>query len=73
MRDREWDLRIVWNERHGRWWWNAWRESTSTELWGFTDSRENALRDMSAAVQNVQARVIPIRQDRTAHMSELDG
>jgi hypothetical protein len=37
-----WDVRVVWNERRQQWWWNAWRELTSTELSGFADSREAA-------------------------------
>ena len=36
--EREWDLRIVWLAERRRWWWNAWRASTSTELYGFADS-----------------------------------
>jgi hypothetical protein len=48
---REWDTRIVWIERRQRWWWNAWRESTSTELWGFADSQLDALRGMTAALR----------------------
>lgn len=54
-RPREWDARIVWNVRHERWWWNAWREATATELWGFADSPEDALRDMTAAIKQATA------------------
>ena len=58
---REWDLRVVWNVRHERWWWNAWRESTSTELYGFADSQEDAYREMLAAIEGVRARVVPVK------------
>jgi hypothetical protein len=49
---REWDTRVVWNVQHQKWWWNAWHESTSTELWGFAESHEAALGAMTAAMQN---------------------
>jgi hypothetical protein len=48
---REWDTRIVWITQRQKWWWNAWRESTSTELWGLADSPEEALREMTAALK----------------------
>lgn len=51
MAGREWDTRVVWNVRHGRWWWNAWRKASGTELWGFTDSPEDALRAMTVAIR----------------------
>lgn len=47
-----WDTRVVWNVRRQQWWWNAWRESTATELWGFTDSPEDAWRAMASATEN---------------------
>jgi hypothetical protein len=47
---RVWDMRVVWIERHRRWWWNAWRQSTRTELYGFANSRDAAMQDMSAAI-----------------------
>ena len=62
MGKREWDTRIVWNQRHSRWWWNAWRETTATELWGFADTPEDALRAMTTAIQNTTATVTPITQ-----------
>lgn len=48
---REWDTRVVWVVQHQRWWWNAWRESTSTELSGFADSPEEARQDMTYAIR----------------------
>jgi hypothetical protein len=46
-----WDTRIVFIEKRGRWWWNAWRASTATELYGFAASREDATRDMYQAIE----------------------
>ena len=53
-------MRIVWNVARQRWWWNAWRESTSTELWGFADAKEDALHAMTAAISRAGGRVAPI-------------
>ncbi|MGH3588737.1 MAG: hypothetical protein ACRDQ0_20705 [Pseudonocardia sp.] len=52
-----WDTRVVYNERQQRWWWNAWLESTATELYGFADSEEEAARSMYQAVK--EARTAP--------------
>jgi hypothetical protein len=49
--EREWDIRIVWNVKHQRWWWNAWREASATELWGFADSQEEALQALMEAMR----------------------
>lgn len=46
-----WDTRIVYVDHRQRWWWNAWRPSTSTELHGFADSPEQAAEDMSRAIE----------------------
>ena len=54
MREREWDIRTVWNQREQRWWWNAWRERTATELWGFTDDRTTAYSAMTDAIQRAE-------------------
>jgi hypothetical protein len=73
---REWDIKVVWIERRQKWWWNAWQESTSTELWGFAESRELAVTALTAAVENHRSmvlqfepkgahpRTIPIQWDR---------
>jgi hypothetical protein len=53
MPSRPWDMRVVWLEAKQRRWWNAWRESTATELHGFADSRESASRAMYRAVAEV--------------------
>jgi hypothetical protein len=45
------DTRIVYIEKRRRWWWNAWRASTATELYGFADSREQAQRQMFEAIE----------------------
>lgn len=45
-----WDLRVVFVERRRRWWWNAWRAATSTELYGFADSRADAWAAMNDAI-----------------------
>jgi hypothetical protein len=44
-------LRVVYIEQRRRWWWNAWREATSTELFGFADSGEEAHRAMTQAIR----------------------
>jgi hypothetical protein len=46
-----WDTRVVYIEKHGRWWWNAWRASTATELYGFAESEEEAARQMYWAIE----------------------
>jgi hypothetical protein len=48
---RLWDTRVVYIERHQRWWWNSWRESTATELYGFADSQEEAAQAMYRAIE----------------------
>lgn len=47
---RAWDTRVVFVQRRGRWWWNAWREQTKTELYGFADSEQDARDAMYAAI-----------------------
>lgn len=47
----EWDTRVVWLPQRGSWWWNAWHKSTTTELWGFAGSQEQAMQDMVAAIR----------------------
>jgi hypothetical protein len=49
-----WDTRVVFIERHGRWWWNAWLAATETELYGFADSREEATRAMYQAIKEAR-------------------
>jgi hypothetical protein len=46
-----WDTRVVYIAKRQRWWWNAWREATRTELYGFAVSREDATQDMYQAIQ----------------------
>jgi hypothetical protein len=43
-------MRVVLVERRQRWWWNAWRAATSTELCGFADSRADAWAAMNVAI-----------------------
>ena len=45
-----WDMRVVFVERRQSWWWNAWRATTSTELYGFADSRADAWSAMHEAI-----------------------
>ncbi len=52
--DQSWDTRVVFIERHQRWWWNAWLAATETELYGFADSREEATRAMYQAIENAR-------------------
>jgi hypothetical protein len=47
-----WDTCVVYVERRQRWWWNAWRPSTCTELSGFADSQEEAARAMLRAIED---------------------
>jgi hypothetical protein len=47
-----WDTRVVYIERHQRWWWNAWLASTETELYGFADSQEEATQAMYQAIKD---------------------
>jgi len=63
-RVRAWDTRVVFIERRELWWWNAWHAATSTELYGFADSREEAIRAMYQAIENVG--VSPARDDPRA-------
>jgi hypothetical protein len=46
-----WDTRVVFIEREQRWWWNAWRESTATELYGFAYSRKEASQAMYRGIE----------------------
>lgn len=62
MSRRVWDVRVVWIEKRQRWWWNAWRESTGIELYGFAETRDVARNDMYAAIEAVT--VTPIVPDR---------
>jgi len=48
---RAWDTRVVFVVRRQRWWWNAWRPSTCTELHGFADSQEEAAQEMYRAIE----------------------
>jgi hypothetical protein len=52
--DLSWDTRVVYIERHRRWWWNAWLAATETELYGFADSREEATRAMYRAIDEAR-------------------
>jgi hypothetical protein len=47
---RWWDTRVVFIESKGRWWWNAWRARTATELYGFADTQEAARHAMFEAI-----------------------
>jgi hypothetical protein len=49
--DRLRDTRVVYIEKRNRCWWNAWREPTATELYGFADSPEQARREMHQAIE----------------------
>jgi hypothetical protein len=42
---------LVFVQKQRRWWWNAWREATATELYGFADSQEAASRAMYQAIE----------------------
>jgi hypothetical protein len=53
-RDRGWDVRVVYVERRQRWWWNAWRASTSTELYGFAQTRADAWSAMNEAISTAE-------------------
>lgn len=55
-----WDKRVVFLAASQRWWWNAWRESTSTELYGFAQSREEAWQALEAAITTAE---LPIELD----------
>ncbi|OZM82305.1 hypothetical protein [Pseudonocardia sp. MH-G8] len=57
--DLRWDTRVVYIERHHRWWWNAWLASTETELYGFADSEEEAARSMYQAVKQAASAPSP--------------
>lgn len=50
---RVWDMRVVFVEKQQRWWWNAWRSATATELYGFADSEQDARQAMCEAVEKV--------------------
>ena len=45
-----WDVRVLRLEQRQLWWWNAWHEATSTELSGTARTRDEAQRDLDAAV-----------------------
>jgi hypothetical protein len=45
-----WDMRVVFIERRQNWWWNAWPLATSTELYGFAETRADAWSATSKAI-----------------------
>jgi hypothetical protein len=45
---------VAYVERRQRWWWNAWRAATSTELYGFADTRDDAWSAMNQAISAAQ-------------------
>lgn len=49
-----WDMHVAYIEKRSRWWWNAWREQTATELYGFADTKEAASRAMYLAIEQAQ-------------------
>lgn len=73
MTGRIWDLRVVWIDRRQRWWWNAWRESTSTELSGFADSRDAAWTAMNTAVSAAMVPPIHLPTDPPSHRATARG
>jgi hypothetical protein len=61
MRARVWDTIVCFVERRQRWWWNAYRSSTGTELHGFADSPEQARQAMYRAIEQAERRPPPHR------------
>ena len=59
-----WDTCVVFVERRQRWWRNAWRPSTCTELSGFADSEEEAAQDMFRAIEQA-SRSLALRVHRS--------
>jgi hypothetical protein len=53
-REDGWDIRVAFVERRQCWWWNAWRAATSTELYGFADTRAEAWSAMNQAISAAQ-------------------
>jgi hypothetical protein len=53
-RSSGWDVRVVFVESRQSWWWNAWRAATSTELYGFADTRADAWSAMNAAIRSAR-------------------
>lgn len=47
-------MRVVFVEQRKAWWWNAWRAATSTELYGFADTRADAWSAMNEAIGSAQ-------------------
>jgi hypothetical protein len=56
--DLSWDVRVIYIRRHQRWWWNAWRASTETELYGFAGSRPEASEAMYRAIERARGEVV---------------
>jgi hypothetical protein len=46
-----WDTTVVFVERQGRWWWNAWNPVDEVERSGFADTREEAADAVARAVR----------------------
>jgi hypothetical protein len=59
--DLNWDTRVVYIQRHQRWWWNAWLAATETELDGFAASQEEATRAMYQAIKEARTAPSPDR------------
>jgi hypothetical protein len=45
-----WDTRVLFVERVGRWWWNAWDPVDAVERSGYTDTREQAVDALAETV-----------------------
>jgi hypothetical protein len=62
-----WDCRVLFVERKQRWWWNAFRESTFTELYGFADSQQAAKQAMYQAIERIEQQSAVTAMRHRAH------
>jgi hypothetical protein len=46
----EWDTVVRWSDERGCWWWNGWRERTSTEVTGTAPTRDEAQHALDQAI-----------------------
>ena len=60
----EWDTVVRWSPEQGCWWWNGWREHTSTEVTGTAATRGEAREALDQAITAAEAPT-PLRRSRS--------
>jgi len=74
-RKNDWDVVIRRTEPHGRWWWNAWHDSTAIERSGTAATRDAAQRaaDAATGVHTALATVVELDERRERRGRRREG